>query len=240
MVAIPEQQRIDSDAALQQLQLWYEMQQQLAGLKTSEVLLRKSVAQHYFPIPEEGTNTFHLSGGYKLQMVHVIARKPDENLLHNLSEQDMKKIETMAVPMAQLFKQHWTLSMTAYNSLTAEQRAFVDTLLDIKPSDTPRLAVVAPKEDAAPQETAPAPAADTQPAPAAPAPAPASETAQHAIHYGKEADTPDAHFFRDKEGTWWQLCEDWVEQDDEALLSELEAQWNANRPRRGRPRKEAK
>lgn len=226
MVQIPEQQALTPEQAFERLQIWFAMQQQLADLKTAEVLSRKSMATYYFPTPNEGTNRVDIGLGYDLKLEHKITRNVDEAALQNVTAADVAKLK---LPMDELFVWKPQLSLTAYRALNDKQRAYVDALLDID-YGTPQLHIV-------PAVSAEA-AAKAHAAQAANAPA-------YDINLGAEEATLPSQYFKDADGVWWQLDTDgerWDEVSNMATLEALEEQIAAPaaKPKRARKPRAAK
>lgn len=237
MSQIPEEQQLTPEKAFEQLQTWFGMADQLAHLKTAEVLARKRMADFYFPNPDEGTNRLDLGGGFDLILVSKLNRTVDEAALMALDQAALDTINKLSIPMAELFVQKWELKGGAYNTLNDEQRKFVDALLVVKDA-TPALSI-GPHADVAASNAhkAKAEAAGSKPKRA---PRKTKEQAApgvtHPVHLGEEADTPEGHFFRDAESVWWLLeGDEWVEVTTAQLLNELEDQWQASQKKpRGR------
>jgi hypothetical protein len=184
------------------MQTWYQQQQQLAELKTAEVLARKELAAFYFPDPVEGSkNRLPLGDGFELRMTHGINRNVDEAALNNVTAAAVKKHK---LNLDELFPMKPTLSLSAYRELSDAQRAFVDSLLDISPG-TPKLQIV------------PANAADDEGGAAAAQPA-QDMNQYHVVEDVEEASV--GSFYRDPDGNLWELVE--VEAADGAGV---ELQW---------------
>lgn len=228
MVQIPEQQTLTPEQAFEQLQVWFGMQQQLASLKTAEVLARQRMGTFYFPEPTEGTNRLPLGGGFDLKLDHKVNRVVDEAALNALGgdAKALKQIEKLGIPMSELFVQKWDLSIGAYRTLNDAQRQFVDALLNIK-EGTPALSIV--------------PAANTEGAAAHKAAAEAAApTLEFDINLGEEKDTAPNQFFKDGGGVWWLLNDDseWVELEPlDDIIPRLEAQVAAMTAKPKRTRK---
>lgn len=211
MTAIPPKPDMTQEQAFARLQAWYGTQQKLADLKTAEVLERKGLASFYFPAPEEGTNRLPLGGGFDLKLEHTITRKVDEAALDNVKATQAKKLK---LNLDLLFPTKPTLSVTEYRKLTDEQRAFVDTLLDIKESETPGLKIV--------------PQADVEGHAAHKAAAEAANVVLAYTIVETAEDAEEGNYFTDGEGNWWVLEANgeelaWAEVDEETVAS-LEAQ----------------
>lgn len=135
MTQIPEDQVTIND-----LMQWYKIQEELAKLKVSEMLLRTRCFKHYFPTPEEGTNTAPLSDGYALKGKRTINRKilrPQLTVLEPV-------FRTAALPLDALIKYEPELVIKEYRTLTKEQLTLFDQCMEIK-DGAPALEVVLPK-----------------------------------------------------------------------------------------------
>lgn len=221
MVAIPPKPDMTPEQAFARLQLWYSTQQKVAELKTTEVLERKTLARFYFPEPEEGTNRLPLGGGFDLKMGRSITRKVDEAALENVKVAQAKKLK---LNMDELFPMKPTLNLTAYRKLSDDQRAFVDTLLDIKESETPALHIV-PQADTAGAAGHKA-AAEAMGGVHAGSAIPSHEVV-HAYTVVEDAEKAEpGHYYTDGEGNWWCLSDDmeWEGVEDTELVASLEAQ----------------
>lgn len=216
MVAIPPKPDMTPEQAFARLQVWYGTQQKVNELKTAEVLERKTLAAFYFPQPEEGTNRLPLGGGFDLKMGHSITRKVDEAALENVKVAQAKKLK---LNLDELFPSKPTLNLTAYRKLNDDQRAFVDTLLDIKESETPALHIV-PQADTAG-------AAGHKAAAEALAQQDAPGEVVHAYTVVEDAEAAEpGNYYTDGEGNWWWLSDavEWEGVEDEELVASLEAQ----------------
>lgn len=167
MTQIPEQVTLTPEQAYEQLQKWFQQQQQLTVLKTAEVLERKRMAGFYFPQPREGSNRLDLGGGYDLKLDFAYSRNVDEAALDAAKAADFRKLH---IDKEDLFPLKPTLNLKAYRKLSDAQRAFVDELLDTKEA-TPQLHIVPQAEKDAPAEEAAAAPAPRKRAAAKKAPA---------------------------------------------------------------------
>lgn len=130
----------------------YTMQAELAKLKSAEAMLRRRIADHFFPNPTEGSrdNKFKLAElgdntGAVLQMDHKLNRKVLEPELKAYQEQQGAEGSNLpALPWAKLIKLTPELVKAEYNKLTEEERKACDTVLEVKPG-MPELKVVIPK-----------------------------------------------------------------------------------------------
>lgn len=136
MVTIP-----DNPVTMQDLVEWYKTTEELARLKIKEILLRKKIFGHYFPNPEEGTNTSDpLPDGAVVKGVHKINREVDDAALKVLEPEFLKK----GIPVDSLIRRKPDLVLKQYRGLTKEEQKFFDQALIIKPG-TPELDIVVPK-----------------------------------------------------------------------------------------------
>ncbi len=122
------------------LRRWYEVKAELDKLKFRESQLRRFVADGFFANPVEGTNTFTLSDGYQLKLVHSINRKVDDAVLVTQRE----NLIALGIPVDKLIKWSPELSKSEYNKLTADQKAAFDVVLVASPG-SPQMSIVAPK-----------------------------------------------------------------------------------------------
>jgi hypothetical protein len=127
----------------------YNMQQELAKLKAAEAMLRRRIADHFFPEPTEGSrdNKYPLNDGTGavLQMDHKINRtvlEPELDAYKAASKEDGSNLPKL--PWNKLVKYKPELVKAEYNKLTEEERKACDTVLNIKPG-MPELSVVIPK-----------------------------------------------------------------------------------------------
>lgn len=172
MTNIPDQQQLTPEQAFENLQKWWQQQQQLIALKTAEILARKDLVKFYFANPREGTNRLDLGGGYDLKLDFGYDRKVDEAALDATKASEFKKL---GLSKDELFTYKPQLNLKAYRKLNAAQRAFIDELMDVKET-TPQLHIVPRAQD----EAATGEAAAEGEAPAKPARAPRKAAAAKA------------------------------------------------------------
>ena len=123
MVAIPE-----NTVTMDDLIAWYKAKDELAKWKNIEALLRPKLFRHFFPDPEEGTNTYVLPDGYQVKGIRTISREIDPGAWTALVPQfQEKKINAEA-----LIKRKPELIISEYRKLTAEEIHLVDQALIIK------------------------------------------------------------------------------------------------------------
>lgn len=127
----------------------YEMQEQLAALKSAEAMLRRRIFDHFFPNPTEGSkdNKYPLNDGTGavLQADHKVNRKVLEPELDVLKAKVRAEGSNLPkLPFNKLVKYTPELVKSEYNKLTAEERQLFDEALDIKPG-MPEVKVVIPK-----------------------------------------------------------------------------------------------
>lgn len=130
----------------------YEMQEELGRLKAAEAMLRRRIADHFFPNPTEGSrdNKYPLNDGTGaiLQMDHKINRKvlePELDALKAAMREEGNNLPRLAINKLVVYKPE--LVKAEYNKLTAEERQVFDRALEIKPG-MPEVKVVIPKRGA--------------------------------------------------------------------------------------------
>jgi hypothetical protein len=131
---------------------WYLMKQQLTELTAAEAMLRRRLADHFFPKPTEGSagNKHELKDGTGavLQMDHKINRTVLEAELDALKAACKEEGSNLPkLPFNKLVKYKPELAKGEYNKLTKEEREVFDRALNIKPG-MPDLKVVIPKRGA--------------------------------------------------------------------------------------------
>jgi hypothetical protein len=121
---------------------WFELQRQLAALKSRESLARANVFKHCFPegsYKPEGTNNFELPDHWLLKAVTSLNRTLSIETLRALSEELFK----MGVVVDDLVRWKPELDLPAYRALNDEQRKVFDQALEIKPG-TPQMKIELP------------------------------------------------------------------------------------------------
>lgn len=206
------------------LQEWYIDKKKLSELKEAEGFARRRLVLFYFPSPNEGTNRLDLGAGYDLLLKHGYEYKVDEAAVDQVTQAQIKKHK---LPWDDLFVYKPTLNKRVYNELSAEQQAFVQSLLDITPS-SPQLDIV-PVADRAGQEAHKQAAVD--------------QSAPHLVITLNPEEAQPGMFYCDGEN-WWQLDDDieWqaVESTDELQATLLKLQGGAKpRKPRGKAAKKA-
>lgn len=198
MVQIAQQPQRTPEEAFMQLQEWYGKKLALANLKTAEVLLRQDMASFYFPAPNIGTNRLDLGDGFDLKLVHKQNITVDEAAIEQVTAAQIKKLK---LPWEELFNYKPTLVKSVYDDLTAEQKKFVDTLLNIKDA-TPDLDIV--------------PRANYEGAQAHAEAAVAEQQANRITGVDDPDEAKPGDYYEDGEGQWWFVKEDgdWVTCDD--------------------------
>lgn len=136
MVQIPE-----NEVTMEDMIKWSEMVQQLKTLRTAEMLLRKKITIHYFPLAIEGTQSVKLNAGYKLRLTLPYDRSFDMGALAAGREM----FQENGINVDSLMRTKYELKKKEYNTLTEEQRNLFDQALIIKPG-SPTLEIVAPKQ----------------------------------------------------------------------------------------------
>jgi hypothetical protein len=139
---------------LEDLKRLYEMQEQLATLKSAEAMLRRRIADHFFPNPTEGSaeNKYPLAQlgdntGAILQMDHKINRTVLEPELDVLKAKLKEDPALPKLPFNKLVKYKPEVVTAEYRKLTAEERKLFDEALNIKPG-MPEVKIVIPKRGA--------------------------------------------------------------------------------------------
>lgn len=131
----------DNPVTQEDLTLWYTLQEELARLRASEMLLRRKIFKFYFPAPEEGTNTFVLPDGYALKGTYKIDRKVDVAALTTLTPFMREK----EIPVDTIFVMKPDLALREYRKIEkTDAQKIIDQCLIIKPSDSPGLEIVKP------------------------------------------------------------------------------------------------
>ena len=125
------------------MNLWFQLQEQLTKLKDQEMALRKKIFAGKFPDPQEGTNTLALSDGYVLKGQYKIDRMVDEAVLTTLNS--VFKEHKIDVKKLVIYKPE--LSIREYRLLTEEQMKLFDQALLIKPG-SPAMEITKPKRGA--------------------------------------------------------------------------------------------
>jgi hypothetical protein len=140
---------------LEDLKKLYELQEQLATLKSAEAMLRRRIADHFFPAPTEGSaeNKYPLAQlgdntGAILQMDHKINRtvlEPELAVLKaKIEEAKTTDAPLPKLPFNKLVKYKPEVVTAEYRKLTAEERKLFDEALNIKPG-MPEVKIVIPK-----------------------------------------------------------------------------------------------
>lgn len=242
MADLPSYPGMTPEQAYERLQAWYQKNAQLKTLRAHEHLERVALAEFYFPQAKEGTNRFDIGGGFDLKLNHGYRYTVTDEDLDQVAAKDIKRLK---LPWDDLFVYKPELKLSEYRKLNAEQKAFVDSILDIKEA-SPQLEIV----PVANTKGAKAHAEAAEQASAGKAASPSEEADSSAaddevqVVLDAESAEPWQYYFDGE--TWWQLNEDieWVEEEDSDLIELLELKLAdaqeeaaAARPRRGRPRK---
>lgn len=126
------------------LEVWYELQNQLKKLRATEMLMRQRLFGHFFPKPVEGTNRTDIGGGFDLVGKHVINRKIDFPAFQTL----VPKFREEGLQPEKLVEMKPNLVLKEYRELTEEQIFLFDQCLIID-EGSPALEICAravPKE----------------------------------------------------------------------------------------------
>lgn len=131
------------------LELWYNSAAALAKAKADESVLRGIVVSAYFPKgPAEGVNTIPLANGWALKVQGTVNRKIDPAMIAPVTNEFNEAYPQSSTNFDDLLKYPPELVKSAYNVLTAEQRAIFDKVLIVTPG-TPQVEVKMPKRGAA-------------------------------------------------------------------------------------------
>lgn len=122
---------------------WYELKEELARVKASEMLLRQKIFAGYFPAPVEGTNDAPLADGYVLKGKYSITRDVDPGAIGALKDQLLEA----GIKADALVQYKPSLVLKEYRTLTKEQQDLFDQCLIVKPG-SPALEIVLPKKAA--------------------------------------------------------------------------------------------
>lgn len=143
---------------------WYEAQTTLERVKAQEMTLRLKIFKHYFPDPKEGTNDVRLPDGFVVKAQYKITRDVDQASIDSFKKLTVgdvrEKLEQLqmdpaAVPaerplheflklkLDELIKYDPALAIREYRKLTAEQAAFFESCLNIRPG-APSIKIVPP------------------------------------------------------------------------------------------------
>lgn len=143
MTAIPENTVTQKD-----LEEWYKLKEQLASVKSAEMMLRLKIYKGLFVAPKEGTNTVPLgSDGWVIKAKRVIQRDVDQAALqHSMAVDEatkMSRLSSNGIHVEQLIKWSPELVTKAYRLLTEEQVKIFDEVLIIK-DGSPSLEITLP------------------------------------------------------------------------------------------------
>lgn len=128
-----------SHDVLNKVMEWYHINEQITALKAKEMVLRKELANHYFPDPTEGTNTQEMPDDWKLKATFKYNRNIDKAALPAVLEKLPEGTEDKVIDYKP------SLKLRAYKALTETHKEIFDEALVIKPG-TPTLELVPPKE----------------------------------------------------------------------------------------------
>jgi hypothetical protein len=140
---------------------WEHAKEELERVKTLENVLRMKIFRGLFPGAREGTNNVRLPTGDLIKADNKINRSVDQERLDHLKQYkvgDMREwltslgidvaglnpdtpvIEVLKLRLDQLIEYKPGLVTKEYRTLTKEQQAVFDSVLDIKPG-TPQLSI---------------------------------------------------------------------------------------------------
>jgi hypothetical protein len=144
MVQIPEQ-----PFSLADISEWFKLKQELAALKTKEMLARVNVFKHTFGLnPDtklEGTNNYELPDHYVLKAVTSLNRDLEIEVLRAIAEELHTKFNIVADDLVRWKPE---LNLPAYRELCKEHpeaAKFFDQCITAKPG-TPQLDITLPKK----------------------------------------------------------------------------------------------
>lgn len=131
-----------------QVALWREAAAKAAKFKEEELELRKELAEKYFPVFEEGTQTGSLSDGYNLKCGKALYRSVGQeeiraayefaNTLHNDPE-IVEKAEALKELLDRVFRIKYELELNEWRGLTDDDRRKLADIVTEKPGETPSL-----------------------------------------------------------------------------------------------------
>ena len=124
---------------MEDLNQWNTMHQQLAALKSSEMLLRMRIFKGMFEDPHEGTNTVPLAQGWVIKATYPITRKPDVALLTAATGE----LRAAGIPLDSVIIYKPEVAVREYKKLSDAHRNLIDRVLDIKPG-SPQMEIVLP------------------------------------------------------------------------------------------------
>ena len=143
MSLVPENAVTMDDVAV-----WYKTQAEMKRLAAIEKILRPKIFKHFFPIAEEGTNSFTMPDGYIVKGKRVVSRDVDEGTVNSFrqrpSEDEPSIFEKNNINPEKYFRYKPDLKLAEYRKVTAEELAILDQCLIIK-DKMPQLEIVAPK-----------------------------------------------------------------------------------------------
>jgi len=134
------QAAFEAEVTQDDLNTWYQLQQELEKVKTAELQLRNKIFNYYFKDPKVGTNNQELSDGWILKGQYKLNYKIDEAMLTTRAQQ----FREAGIAIEQVVKAKPEFVKKGYDALTDEQRKLFDEVLEIKPG-TPSLEIILPK-----------------------------------------------------------------------------------------------
>lgn len=129
---------------------WYKLKEELGKLKAKEGLLRSRIFKFYFPAPVEGMNKVPTNDGTggEIKGTHKINRTVDPASLDGLKDELAQEgYNGPLLKLDELIKYTPELVLSAYRTLTEEERLFFDRALIIK-DGSPELKIEVPKKGA--------------------------------------------------------------------------------------------
>lgn len=129
----------------QLLEKWYSTAGALALAKAEESVLRNLVVTGFFPDGlKEGTQTLPLADGWVLKVAGKVNRKIDPAMIGPVTLEMAAKFGDANVTVDDLINYPPELKISAYKTLTAEQRQVFDAALIIT-DGTPAVIIDQPK-----------------------------------------------------------------------------------------------
>lgn len=142
--------QMTEEQAFELLGQWFQQKGELTKLRASEMLCRKELAAHFFPMPNEGTNKVPIPANHELVLSHSIIREIDEPLLNALG----RELYEQGVPMDLLIVYKPSLKLAEYRKLNDAQRALFDQIITSK-EGSPTLEIKPASAHSMPVESAP-------------------------------------------------------------------------------------
>lgn len=116
----------------QLLEQWWNMQQQLAELKTREMDLRKELFAYYFPNPKSGKNSYSLTDGFCLEAEYKVEPKMDFEEFTRLC--DTPEFEAAGIHRSDVVEYKPEFRHTLFKKLTADKQDLIEQALTWRPA----------------------------------------------------------------------------------------------------------